>query len=112
MYRAAQITTPHGWPRIALTPTPQVSIPSDLSPEAQYRFGAALAPLRSEGIMIMSGGLTVHTFRDFSAFSPSEAKPIFRDFERSVVQAVTQEDVRSAGPGSDQRVRADLRTCP
>ncbi|BGP57283.1 hypothetical protein JCM8202v2_004923 [Rhodotorula sphaerocarpa] len=87
----------------APVPIVEVSIPSDLSPEAQYRFGAALAPLRSEGIMIMSGGLTVHTFRDFSAFSPSEAKPIFRDFERSVVQAVTQEDTETR-----HRAMADL----
>lgn len=49
-----------------------------------------MAPLRSEGILLISGGLTVHTFRDFSAFSPETAKPVFRAFEKSIVEAVSQ----------------------
>ncbi|GAA5881685.1 hypothetical protein JCM3774_005337 [Rhodotorula dairenensis] len=85
--------------KTAPIPIIEVSIPSDLSPSTQHRFGAALAPLRSEGILIVSGGLTVHTFRDFSAFSPATAKPVFRSWEKSIVEAVTQ-------PDPEQRHRA------
>ncbi|GAA5834448.1 hypothetical protein JCM5353_003856 [Sporobolomyces roseus] len=68
-------------------PVVQVSIPSDLSPEAQRSLGEALEPLRSEGVLLIAGGLTIHTFRDFSAFSPSTAKPPYHSFESSLLSA-------------------------
>ncbi|GAA6053296.1 hypothetical protein JCM3770_006671 [Rhodotorula araucariae] len=77
---------------VAPLPIIQVSIPSDLRPEAQYALGAALAPLRKEGVLVISGGLTVHTFRDFSAFSPETAKPQYRAWEKSIVDAVAVEE--------------------
>ncbi|GAA5991639.1 hypothetical protein JCM10908_001068 [Rhodotorula pacifica] len=89
----------HMFGKSAPVPIVEVSIPSDLSPATQHRFGAALAPLRSEGILLISGGLTVHTFRDFSAFSPETAKPVFRAWEKSLVDAITQ-------PEPEQRHRA------
>ncbi|GAA5961643.1 hypothetical protein JCM8115_004718 [Rhodotorula mucilaginosa] len=93
----------HMFGKTAPVPIVEVSIPSDLSPATQYRFGAALAPLRSEGILLISGGLTVHTFRDFSAFSPETAKPVFRTWEKSIVDAVTQTD-----PEQRHRAMANL----
>lgn len=74
-------------------PVIQVSIPTDLRPETQFALGAALAPLRSEGVLVVAGGLTVHTFRDFSAFSPETAKPQYRAWEKSIVDAVAVEEV-------------------
>ncbi|KAK4704950.1 4,5-DOPA dioxygenase extradiol, partial [Phenoliferia sp. Uapishka_3] len=68
-------------------PIVQVSIDSSLSPEEEWKIGAALAPLRGEGILIVSGGLTIHTFRDFGAFAPSTAKPPYKDFEESIIKA-------------------------
>ncbi|GAA5951978.1 hypothetical protein JCM3765_005158 [Sporobolomyces pararoseus] len=76
-------------------PIVQVSIPSDLSPHTQRSLGEALEPLRSEGVLIISGGLTIHTFRDFSAFSPSTAKPIYHSFEASIVSALSESDFQS-----------------
>ncbi|KAL8278863.1 hypothetical protein RQP46_008734 [Phenoliferia psychrophenolica] len=69
-------------------PIIQVSIDSSLSPEKEWAIGAALAPLRSEGILLISGGLTIHTFRDFGAFAPATTKPVFKDFEESILDAV------------------------
>ncbi|GJN92323.1 hypothetical protein Rhopal_005353-T1 [Rhodotorula paludigena] len=83
-------------------PIVQVSIPSDLRPATQHAFGAALAPLRKEGVLVVAGGLTVHTFRDFSAFSPELAKPHFREWEKSIVDAVAVPEVtRSIALTSD-----------
>ncbi|GAA5842128.1 hypothetical protein JCM9279_002795 [Rhodotorula babjevae] len=76
----------------APVPVVQVSIPSDLRPETQHALGVALAPLRSEGVLVLSGGLTVHTFRDFSAFSPETAKPQYRAWEKSIVDAVAVDE--------------------
>ncbi|GAA6014344.1 hypothetical protein JCM11491_005049 [Sporobolomyces phaffii] len=76
----------------APVPIVQVSIPSDLSPRSQRSLGEALEPFRSEGVLIISGGLTVHTFQDFSAFSPRTAKPIYLEFEAAVVAAVAEPD--------------------
>lgn len=71
-----------------LTSSLQVSISSSLSPLDEWSLGVALAPLRSEGVLIIAGGLTIHTFDDFSAFSPDTAKPIYKEFEKSIIQAV------------------------
>ncbi|GAA6013716.1 hypothetical protein JCM10207_004830 [Rhodosporidiobolus poonsookiae] len=70
----------------------QVSISTDLSPSAEYALGAALEPLRREGVLLVSGGLTIHTFRDFAAFSPRSAKPLYRDWERAIVEAAEVQD--------------------
>ncbi|GAA5897085.1 DODA-type extradiol aromatic ring-opening family dioxygenase [Sporobolomyces salmoneus] len=76
----------------APVPIVQVSIPSDLSPQTQRSLGEALEPLRSEGILVISGGLTIHTFRDFSAFSPATAKPLYHSFESSIISALSSSD--------------------
>jgi len=70
-------------------PIVQASIDSDLSPEANWAVGKAVSKLREEGILVLAGGLTIHTFEDFTAFSESSAKPIFKDFDKTLLQAVT-----------------------
>ncbi|KPV73498.1 uncharacterized protein RHOBADRAFT_28593 [Rhodotorula graminis WP1] len=84
-------------------PVVQVSIPSDLRPETQHTLGASLAPLRSEGVLVVAGGLSIHTFRDFSAFSPDTAKPQYRAWEKSIVDAVAV-----AEPDARHRALFDL----
>lgn len=84
----------------APVPVVQVSIPTDLRPETQHALGVALAPLRKEGVLVISGGLTIHTFRDFSAFSPDTAKPQYRSWEKSIVDAVAVEEVSSIRPSA------------
>ncbi|BGP12106.1 hypothetical protein JCM10213_005213 [Rhodosporidiobolus nylandii] len=73
-------------------PVIQVSIDAALTPASEYALGAALEPLRKEGVLIMSGGLTIHTFREFDAFSPKTARGIYRDWERAIVEAAAVEE--------------------
>ena len=49
---------------------------------------------RSEGYLIISGGLVVHTFENnLEAFDIKTAKPIFKEFQKSIAQAVMLQDV-------------------
>ncbi|KAK4050876.1 hypothetical protein OIV83_003298 [Microbotryomycetes sp. JL201] len=73
-------------------PIVQVSIDSSLQPQDEWQLGAALEPLRSEGVLIIAGGLTIHTFRDFSAFSPSGASDVYTSFERAIIDAAAEAD--------------------
>jgi len=52
-----------------------------------------LIAYRSEGILILSGGLTVHTFRDWSAFAEKTAKPIYKEFCEAILAAAELESV-------------------
>ncbi|CDR44859.1 RHTO0S10e01948g1_1 [Rhodotorula toruloides] len=79
----------------APVPIIQVSIPSDLSPATQHALGAALSPLRREGILLIAGGLTVHTFRDFGSFSPAAAAEKYRVWEKAIVDAVAVKDPKA-----------------
>ncbi|KAI5124329.1 hypothetical protein M0805_008936 [Coniferiporia weirii] len=71
-------------------PIVQASIDSSLSPEKNWEIGKAVAKLREEGILILSGGLTIHTFSDFTAFAESTAKPIFKEFDQAILDAASQ----------------------
>ena len=76
-------------------PIIEVSMNATLDPEDEWALGRALEPLRAEGVLVISGGLTIHTFRDFSAFSPLEAGQIYKDFERAIIDAVEVKDARA-----------------
>lgn len=45
---------------------------------------------RDEGILILSGGLTIHTFQEMNAFDPKTAPQGFKDFEAQIVNSVEQ----------------------
>ncbi|KAG6817076.1 hypothetical protein H0H87_012844 [Tephrocybe sp. NHM501043] len=47
---------------------------------------------RAEGILIISGGLTFHNLGDFTGFAPDTCKPVHRQFDRAVFDAVTVPD--------------------
>lgn len=94
-------------------PVVQVSIDSSLSPEDNWAIGKAVAKLRfaysitffsqcsqrdvcrREGILVISGGLTIHNLRDFAAFSPDTCKPIYREFDRAILDTITIPEVRN-----------------
>ncbi|KAI8925817.1 Extradiol ring-cleavage dioxygenase, class III enzyme, subunit B [Entophlyctis helioformis] len=59
-----------------------------LDPHALLALGAALSPLRDEGILIISGGLSIHTFDEFDAWDPAKAPQGFKDFEQAVKDSV------------------------
>ncbi|EJD05734.1 Extradiol ring-cleavage dioxygenase, class III enzyme, subunit B [Fomitiporia mediterranea MF3/22] len=69
-------------------PIIQASIDGNLSPEGNWAVGKAVAKLREEGILVLSGGLTIHTFQDWSAFAESTAKPVYKEFNQAILEAV------------------------
>ena len=48
---------------------------------------------RSEGYLVISGGLTVHTFRDWSAWNEDTAAPPYVAFHKALVQAIQTPEV-------------------
>ncbi|KAM6500676.1 Extradiol ring-cleavage dioxygenase, class III enzyme, subunit B [Amanita muscaria] len=73
-------------------PIVQVSIDGSLTPEENWALGKAVAPLREEGILILSGGLGIHNLRDRGAFAASTARPIYHEFDKAVHEAVAISD--------------------
>ena len=71
-----------------------------LDPQRLIELGKALIPLRytnlpnylltsrDEGVVILSGGLTIHTFKEWDAWDPKTAPQGFKDFEKAVVDSV------------------------
>lgn len=68
-------------------PIVEISLRSDLDPEVHLRAGAALAPLRDEGVMIVGTGMSFHNMR---AFGPAAAEPSAR-FDHWLTDAATAE---------------------
>lgn len=56
-----------------------------------------------EGILILSGGLTVHNLRDPASFVPETANPLVHEFNDAVSSAISISDV-SVSPGVNQHV--------
>ncbi|QRW05749.1 aromatic ring-opening dioxygenase LigB subunit [Ceratobasidium sp. AG-Ba] len=73
-------------------PIVEVSQDESLSPDKNWAIGKAVDVLRSEGYLILSGGLTVHTFRDWSAWDESTAAPPYRALHQSLLEAIQVED--------------------
>ena len=48
---------------------------------------------RYEGILILSGGLTIHNLRDRTCFDENNAADIYKQFDNAVIQAVQARDV-------------------
>ncbi|KAG6832713.1 hypothetical protein H0H92_012285 [Tricholoma furcatifolium] len=77
---------------LADVPIVQVSIDSSMSPETNWALGKAVTQLRKEGILVIAGGLTFHNLRDYAGFSPDTSKPVHREFDRAIFDAVTISD--------------------
>ncbi|EIN07687.1 Extradiol ring-cleavage dioxygenase class III enzyme subunit B [Punctularia strigosozonata HHB-11173 SS5] len=88
-------------------PVVQVSIDSTLSPEKNWAVGKAVRQLREEGVLVLSGGLTVHNLRDFSSFSPATASSSVKAFNDAVTAAIATED-----PATRKRALLDLPKHP
>lgn len=75
-------------------PIVQVSIDESLDPHVNWAIGEAVSELRKEGYLIISGGLTVHTFENnLEGFSPFTAKPLLKEFSTALEQAVGIQNV-------------------
>ncbi len=66
-------------------PVVEISLRADLDPAAHLRAGAALAPLRDEGVMVVGTGMSFHNMR---MFGPGAAEPSKR-FDAWLTGAVT-----------------------
>ncbi|KAJ7058097.1 Extradiol ring-cleavage dioxygenase class III enzyme subunit B [Mycena amicta] len=79
-------------PTLDSIPVIQVSIDASLSPEANRKVGRAVAKLRTENVLLLSGGLTMHNLRDITCMSPFTAKDVHKEFDRAIVDAVRVQD--------------------
>lgn len=68
-------------------PIVQVSIDESLEPAKEWALGRALDALRADGVLVLAGGLPVHTFRDMTSFSESTARPIFKEWSEAILAA-------------------------
>lgn len=69
-------------------PIVQVSIDASMSPEKNWEVGKAVAKLRDEGILVLSGGLTAHNLRDRRSFSPMTASENHKAFDAAIHTAI------------------------
>ena len=84
----------HAWP-LADVPVVQVSLPAAL-PAELLRFGAALAPLREEGVLLLASGGAVHNLGEVS-FEDKDRAPVgwAADFDAWVAARVARLDSAS-----------------
>ncbi|KAI0256490.1 Extradiol ring-cleavage dioxygenase, class III enzyme, subunit B [Lactifluus subvellereus] len=73
-------------------PIVQASIDRSMSPEGNWALGKAITKLRGEGILILSGGLTVHNLRDLTCFTPETATPLVLEFNDAVSSSISVSD--------------------
>ncbi|WP_022681997.1 DODA-type extradiol aromatic ring-opening family dioxygenase [Sphingobium bisphenolivorans] len=75
-------------------PVAQLSLRSDLDPQAHIAAGRALAPLREEGVLIVGSGMSFHNLR---VRGPQATEPS-RIWDEALTEAVTDPDAaRRAG---------------
>lgn len=77
----------------ARIPVVSLSLRANLSAIEHLRMGAALAPLREEGVLVMGSGLSYHNLRALRM--ASTAGPVSDQFEAWLTQAVTDPDPAS-----------------
>ncbi|BFZ54483.1 hypothetical protein PYCC9005_001520 [Savitreella phatthalungensis] len=66
-----------------------VEVSQGRTAEENLAIGRALTSLRDEGVLILSGGLSIHTFRNWTEWSPSQASQSVVEFESLVKLALT-----------------------
>jgi 4,5-DOPA dioxygenase extradiol len=75
-------------------PVTQLSLQPRLGPEHHYRVGAALAPLRDDGVLILGSGSLTHNLYEIGAFDLDASAPEWvDDFRRWVAQRIDANDI-------------------
>ena len=81
---------------MADVPVFQVSMPVDLTAEAAYRYGQALAPLANEGVLIVGSGSLTHNLSEFRMPAVQnrdlEAEPYVTEFVTWMRRAILRGD--------------------
>ncbi|KAI8998779.1 Extradiol ring-cleavage dioxygenase class III enzyme subunit B [Trametes punicea] len=70
-------------------PIVEVSMDGSLDPQKNWALGEVMAPLRREGILVLSGGLLIHNLRDMTSFSEVHAKNVVKEFNQAILDAIT-----------------------
>jgi len=73
-------------------PIVQASLDGSLSPKGNWALGKAITSLRKEGILILSGGFTIHNLRHLESFNPETASLPFHQFNDAVTSAISVSD--------------------
>lgn len=73
-------------------PVISLSVNAALPFREQYRIGAALAPLRREGVVVIGSGVTVHNFGEMGP-DRGEAEPWAEEFDQWIAEAVRSWDL-------------------
>ena len=83
----------------ATIPVVAMSLRSDLDPAAQVDVGAALSPLRDEGVLIVGSGLSYHNLRRFMGDTPEGVADSI-EFDRWLTASLVR-------PGAERAVALD-----
>lgn len=75
-------------------PVVQLSLLRDRDPEAHLRLGAALEPLRDEGVLIIGSGMSYHNMHGFFGGTPAHAAAS-RSFDAWLAETVENPDARA-----------------
>jgi len=87
-------------------PVAQLSMVGTLDPDTHYSVGAALEPLRDEGVLIIGSGMSYHNLRGFTSGDP-RVGPVSRRFDEWLSEAVTLPD-----PGERRRRLCAWKSAP
>lgn len=70
-------------------PLVQLSLYGNEDPLKHFKLGAALAPLREEGIVIIASGMAVHNLRDYMLSTSRRPLPYTASFDEAMKEAAT-----------------------
>lgn len=87
-------------------PVVQLSLKSSLDPEEHYRMGAALAPLRAQGVLLLGSGMSFHNMGQFARQPGSKQERVGQDFQLWLLAAATK------SPAERQQLLSDWSTAP
>ena len=68
-------------------PMVQMSLYAQEDPHKHYALGLAISDLRSQGIVIITGGMPVHNLRDLYYTDPTKPLPYTRSFDEALREA-------------------------
>jgi 4,5-DOPA dioxygenase extradiol len=78
----------------AKVPVVQVSLPAEAGPREVYAMGAALAPLRAQGVLLMGSGSMTHNLAEFFG-GEREPAPYVLEFSRWIESKMASGDLEA-----------------